>query len=103
MDKTNIFYKFLKRYAREANVPIIVAVNKCDKPTAQPEQVLNDLLKYDVIPEQFGGDTQVVNISALNGQGIDHLLVWTFLYNMYIFSIYYWVDPVEIITFCNKF
>ncbi|KAL7076777.1 hypothetical protein ACQ4LE_004006 [Meloidogyne hapla] len=62
------------KYAKEAGVPIIVAVNKCDKPTAQPEQVLNDLLKHDIIPEQFGGDTQVVNISALNGQGIDHLL-----------------------------
>uniref|UniRef100_A0A915LPQ0 Tr-type G domain-containing protein n=1 Tax=Meloidogyne javanica TaxID=6303 RepID=A0A915LPQ0_MELJA len=62
------------KYAKEAGVPIIVAVNKCDKPTANPEQVLNDLLKHDIIPEQFGGDTQVVNISALTGQGIENLL-----------------------------
>ncbi|CAK5087676.1 unnamed protein product [Meloidogyne enterolobii] len=62
------------RYAKEAGVPIIVAVNKCDKPTANPEQVLNDLLKHDIISEQFGGDTQVVNISALTGQGIENLL-----------------------------
>lgn len=61
-------------HARAAQVPIIVAVNKIDKPTAQPERVRQQLSEYELIPEQWGGDTVYVDISALTGQGIDELL-----------------------------
>ncbi len=61
-------------HAKAADVPIIVAVNKIDKPGAQPERVLQQLTEYSLVPEEWGGDTIVCNISAKFGQGIDNLL-----------------------------
>ena len=61
-------------HAKAAGVPIIVAVNKIDKPAANPDRVLHQLTEYDLIPEEWGGDTIVCNISAKFGQGIDNLL-----------------------------
>jgi len=61
-------------HAKAANVPIIVAVNKIDKPGAQPDRVLQQLTEYSLVPEEWGGDTIVCNISAKFGQGIDNLL-----------------------------
>ncbi len=62
------------QHARAAGVPIIVAVNKVDKPEADPERVRNELAQHDVIPEDWGGDIQFVNVSAKTGEGIDQLL-----------------------------
>lgn len=62
------------QHAKAAKVPIIVAINKMDKPGADPERVMNELSGYEVIPEPWGGDTMFVNISAKSGQGIDELL-----------------------------
>nr|WP_315043544.1 translation initiation factor IF-2 [uncultured Moraxella sp.] len=61
-------------HARAAGTPIIVAINKIDKDTADPDRVLNDLTTKEVVPEEWGGDTPVVKVSALTGQGIDELL-----------------------------
>ena len=61
-------------HAQAAKVPIIVAVNKIDKENADPEKVKTELGKKNVIPEDWGGDTIFVNISALTGEGIDSLL-----------------------------
>ena len=61
-------------HAKAANVPIIVAVNKIDKPTANPERVLTEMSNYGLVPEVWGGDTMFVNISAKTGDGIDELL-----------------------------
>ncbi len=62
------------QHAKAAKVPIIVAINKMDKPGADPERVMNELTGYEVVPEPWGGDTMFVNISAKSGQGIDELL-----------------------------
>jgi translation initiation factor IF-2 len=62
------------QHARAANVPIVVAVNKIDKNDADPERVRNELAKYDVIPEAWGGQNIFVNVSARTGEGIDQLL-----------------------------
>ncbi|MYM64518.1 translation initiation factor IF-2 [Pseudomaricurvus sp. HS19] len=62
------------QHARAAGVPIVVAVNKCDKEAADPDRVKNELAAKDVIPEEWGGDVQFVNVSAHTGQGIDELL-----------------------------
>lgn len=62
------------QHAKAAKVPIIVAINKMDKPGVDPERVMNELSGYEVIPEPWGGDTMFVNISAKSGQGIDELL-----------------------------
>lgn len=62
------------QHARAAEVPIVVAVNKIDKPEADLDRVKNDLANLNVIPEDWGGDTQFVNISAKKGIGIDELL-----------------------------
>jgi len=62
------------QHARAAGVPIVVAVNKIDRPDADPERVKSELSQKDVIPEDWGGDTQFVNVSAHTGQGIDDLL-----------------------------
>ncbi|KTC64553.1 Translation initiation factor IF-2 (plasmid) [Legionella adelaidensis] len=62
------------QHAKAAKVPIIVAVNKMDKPGVDPERVMNELSNYEVIPEPWGGDTMFVNISAKTGLGIDELL-----------------------------
>ena len=61
-------------HAKAAGTPIIVAVNKIDKPGANPENVINQLMQYELIPEEYGGDTLFVNISAKFGQNIDELL-----------------------------
>ena len=61
-------------HAKAANVPIIVAVNKIDKPGANPDRVLQQLTEYEIVPEEWGGDTIVCQISAKFGQGIENLL-----------------------------
>ncbi|MBX7197322.1 MAG: translation initiation factor IF-2 [Sandaracinaceae bacterium] len=61
-------------HARAAEVPIIVAVNKIDKPGARPDQIRNELAGLGLNPEEWGGDTLYVNVSALTGQGVDELL-----------------------------
>ena len=61
-------------HAKAANVPIIVAVNKIDKQGANPDRVLQQLTEYEIVPEEWGGDTIVCNISAKFGQGIENLL-----------------------------
>ena len=62
------------QHAKAANVPVVVAVNKIDKPEADPDRVKNELAQYGIIPEDWGGDTQFVHISAKTGEGIDNLL-----------------------------
>ncbi|TNF33611.1 MAG: translation initiation factor IF-2 [Gammaproteobacteria bacterium] len=62
------------QHARAAGVPLVVALNKIDKDTADPDRVKNALAAKDVIPEDWGGDVQFVPVSALTGQGIDELL-----------------------------
>jgi translation initiation factor IF-2 len=62
------------KHARAAGVPIVVAVNKIDKSDADPERVRNDLSKYEVVPEEWGGQNMFVNVSARTGQGVDQLL-----------------------------
>ncbi len=62
------------KHARAAGVPIVVAINKIDKPDANPERVKNELVVEEVVPEEFGGDSPFVPVSAKTGQGIDALL-----------------------------
>ncbi len=62
------------QHAKAANAPVIVAITKVDKPDADLDRVKNELSKEGVIPEDWGGDTQVVGVSAFTGQGIDELL-----------------------------
>ena len=57
-------------HAKAANTPIIVAINKCDKPEADPLKVKTELLNYEIISEDMGGETQVVQVSALTGDGL---------------------------------
>ena len=61
-------------HAKAADVPIIVAINKMDKPTANPDKIKEQLTKYDLIPEEWGGDTVIVPISAKTGMGLEDLL-----------------------------
>ncbi len=61
-------------HAKAAKVPIIVAINKCDLPQSDPEKVKRDLMQVELVPEDFGGDTIVVEISAKTGDGVDDLL-----------------------------
>ncbi len=61
-------------HAKAAGCPIIVAVNKIDKPAARPERVMEELSRFNLVPETWGGNTIFVNISALKGQGVDELL-----------------------------
>jgi len=61
-------------HAKAAKVPIVVAVNKIDKPEANPQRVKQELLAHEVVSEEFGGDTQFIEVSAKTGQGIDQLL-----------------------------
>ncbi|MBX3663727.1 MAG: translation initiation factor IF-2 [Burkholderiales bacterium] len=61
-------------HAKAGNVPIVVALNKIDKPEANPERVKQDLAAHEVVPEEWGGDTMFVEVSAKTGQGIDKLL-----------------------------
>ncbi|MEJ2329261.1 MAG: translation initiation factor IF-2, partial [Gammaproteobacteria bacterium] len=62
------------QHARAAEVPLIVAINKMDKPEANPDRVMQELSSEEVVPEEWGGDTQFVKVSAHTGQGIDELL-----------------------------
>ncbi|TNE78721.1 MAG: translation initiation factor IF-2 [Gammaproteobacteria bacterium] len=62
------------QHARAAGVPIVVAINKIDKESADPDRVTNELAAKDVIPEEWGGDVQFVKVSAHTGEGIDDLL-----------------------------
>ncbi|WP_062262927.1 translation initiation factor IF-2 [Endozoicomonas arenosclerae] len=62
------------QHAKAAGVPLVVAVNKMDKEGADPDRVKNELSAHGVIPEDWGGDTQFMHVSALTGQGIDELL-----------------------------
>lgn len=62
------------KHARAAGVPMVVAVNKMDKADADPDRVRQELTQYGVIPEEWGGDTQFVNVSAKTGQAVDALL-----------------------------
>ncbi len=62
------------QHANAAKVPLIVAINKIDKPDADPSRVTNELIQHGVIPDSMGGDTQFVNVSAKSGQGVDQLL-----------------------------
>ena len=61
-------------HAKSAKVPIIVAINKCDKPDIDPQKVKNELLKYELIPEDMGGEIQCINVSALKKVGLDQLI-----------------------------
>jgi translation initiation factor IF-2 len=62
------------QHAKAANAPIIVAVNKIDKPDANPLKVVNELLQYEVIAESLGGDTQIIEVSAKNRTNLDGLI-----------------------------
>ncbi len=61
-------------HAKAANIPIVVAVNKMDKPGANPDRILTQLTEHDLVPAEWGGDTEVCRISAKTGMGIDELL-----------------------------
>ena len=61
-------------HAKAAKVPLVVAVNKIDKPEAQPERIRQELVAHEVVPEDWGGDTMFVDVSAKTGNGIDTLL-----------------------------
>ena len=61
-------------HAKAAGVTVIVAINKMDKPTANPTHVMEQLTQYELVPEEWGGDTICVPVSALTGQGIEDLL-----------------------------
>jgi len=61
-------------HAKAANVPIIVAVNKMDKPTANPDRVMQELTEHGLVAEEWGGDTIFVKLSALKGEGLDDLM-----------------------------
>jgi len=61
-------------HAKAAEVPIVVAVNKIDKPGADATRIKNDLMQYGLVPEEFGGDTMVVEVSAKTGQNLDKLV-----------------------------
>ncbi|MGQ9658927.1 MAG: translation initiation factor IF-2 [Thermochromatium sp.] len=62
------------QHARAAGVPLIVAINKIDKPEANPDKVMQELTQYEVLTEEWGGDTMMVKVSAKTGTGIDDLL-----------------------------
>ncbi len=61
-------------HAKAANIPIIVAINKMDKPAANPDRIMQQLTEYELVPEEWGGETIVCPISAKTGMGIDKLL-----------------------------
>lgn len=61
-------------HAKAADLPIVVAVNKVDKPEAQPDKIRGQLTEYGLVPEEYGGDTMFIDISAKQGTGIDDLL-----------------------------
>ena len=61
-------------HARAAGVPLVVAVNKCDKPDVDTNRIRQELTQFELVPEEWGGETMMVNISALKGTGVDDLL-----------------------------
>ncbi|MDH5561931.1 MAG: translation initiation factor IF-2, partial [Deltaproteobacteria bacterium] len=61
-------------HAKAAGVPIIVAINKCDKPDANPDKTIQQLMELELIAESFGGDTSMIQVSAHTGEGVDKLL-----------------------------
>ena len=61
-------------HAKAANIPIIVAINKMDKPEADPDRIKQQLTEYELVPEEWGGETVICPISAKTGEGIDNLL-----------------------------
>ena len=61
-------------HAKAAEIPVIVAINKMDKPTANPDRIMQQLTEYELVPEEWGGDTIICPISAKTGMGIDNLL-----------------------------
>jgi translation initiation factor IF-2 len=61
-------------HAKAAGVPIVVAINKCDKPDVDPERIKQEFTQFELVPEEWGGDTMFVPLSALSGQGVDDLL-----------------------------
>lgn len=61
-------------HARAAEVPIVVAINKIDKPAANPDKIMQQLTEYNIVPEEWGGDTICVKVSAIQGKGLDELL-----------------------------
>ena len=62
------------QHSKAAGVPMIVAVNKMDRPDAEPDRIMQDLSSHEIVPEDWGGDTQFVKVSALTGDGVDTLL-----------------------------
>jgi translation initiation factor IF-2 len=62
------------QHARAAKVPLVVAINKIDKPDSNPDRVMQELTQHEVVPEEWGGDTMAVKVSAKSGEGIDDLL-----------------------------
>ncbi len=62
------------QHAKAAEVPLIIAINKMDKPEAQPDKVTQELSQHEIIPEEWGGDTMFVQVSAKTGDGVDGLL-----------------------------
>ena len=62
------------QHARAAGVPMVVAINKMDKPEAQPDKVMQELVAEEVVPEEWGGDIQFIKVSAHTGEGINELL-----------------------------
>ena len=63
-------------HAKAAEVPIVVAVNKIDKPGADPSRVKNEMMQYGLVPEEFGGDTIVIPVSAKTGEGLEAWTNW---------------------------
>ncbi|MFP4061577.1 MAG: translation initiation factor IF-2 [Halochromatium sp.] len=62
------------QHSKAAGVPVVVAVNKMDKPDANPDRVMQELAQHELVPEEWGGDTMLVKVSAKTGDGIDNLL-----------------------------
>ena len=62
------------KHAKAAKCPIIVAINKCDKPESNPQKVKTELLQHDIIPEEMGGDVQCIDVSAKNKTGLNNLI-----------------------------
>ncbi|MBU3917339.1 translation initiation factor IF-2 [bacterium] len=61
-------------HSKAANVEIIVAINKCDKPDANPERTIQQLMEHELVPEEFGGNIPMIKVSAKSGDGVDKLL-----------------------------
>ena len=61
------------KHAKAAKVPIIVAINKCDLPAANPQKIKNELLQYELIAEELSGDTLFTEVTAINGKNLDKL------------------------------